>query len=231
MNKSESIKEIAKALHECQGKMGGVVKNSANPFFKSSYADLTAVLKAAKPVWHEQGITVIQHPHSQGNAVGVSTLIMHTSGEWIEHEYTLPLVKPDPQAAGSAITYARRYALAAVGLLPQIDNDAEDAMLRAPEVSKKRVQLTDDRDEYGRKILTSDEREEQTKLLGEYVKGIKECIGNDDAMGMSQLWDELDDDQKTILWVAPTKGGPFTKEERQYISDVRQKIKSQVKGN
>jgi len=108
---------------------------------------------------------------------------------------------------------------------------AGEDLPQVPETPKKRVQLTDDRDEYGRKILTSDEREEQTKLLGEYVKGIKECIGNDDAMGMSQLWDELDDDQKTILWVAPTKGGPFTKEERQYISDVRQKIKAKVEGN
>ncbi len=62
---------------------------------------------------------------------------MHTSGEWLEQEYYLPIVKRDPQAAGSAITYARRYALQSIAGIPTADDDAESAMLRGSQVSEK----------------------------------------------------------------------------------------------
>lgn len=216
MNKSESIVNISAALHACQGEMGGVVKNSANPFFKSSYADLTAVLQAAKPIWHKHGITVIQHPHSSERGVGVSTLMLHTSGEFIEHEYTLPLVKADPQAAGSAITYARRYSLQALALIPTVDDDAEAAMLR------------EQRDEYGRKVMTKEERAKETNALQSTIDAIKIGVANDDALAVIQCWLELDEDEKTTLWVAPSKGGPFTTAERQYIRDCASKTPEQL---
>ena len=69
-------------------------------------------------------------PVSNENGVGVSTRLMHISGQWLEMEYTLPTVKKDPQASGSAITYARRYALQSIAGIPTADDDAESAMLR-----------------------------------------------------------------------------------------------------
>ena len=110
--------------------MGGAVKDSANPFFKSSYADLTSVIKAIKQPFADNGLSYTQFPVSNENGVGVSTRLMHISGQWLEMEYTLPTVKKDPQASGSAITYARRYALQSIAGIPTADDDAESAMLR-----------------------------------------------------------------------------------------------------
>jgi hypothetical protein len=110
--------------------MGGAVKDSANPFFKSSYADLTSVIKAIKQPFADNGLSYTQFPVSNENGVGVSTRLMHISGQWLEMEYTLPTVKKDPQASGSAITYARRYALQSIAGIPTADDDAEAAMLR-----------------------------------------------------------------------------------------------------
>jgi len=130
MRSSESINELASALCAAQSQMGGAVKDSANPFFKSSYADLTSVIKAIKQPFADNGLSYTQFPVSNENGVGVSTRLMHISGQWLEMEYTLPTVKKDPQASGSAITYARRYALQSIAGIPTADDDAESAMLR-----------------------------------------------------------------------------------------------------
>jgi len=130
MKSSESINELASALCAAQSQMGGAVKDSGNPFFKSSYADLTSVIKAIKQPFADNGLSYTQFPVSNENGVGVSTRLMHISGQWLEMEYTLPTVKKDPQASGSAITYARRYALQSIAGIPTADDDAESAMLR-----------------------------------------------------------------------------------------------------
>ena len=130
MNSSESIKNLSSALVKAQKTMGGAVKDSKNPFFKSSYADLTSVIKAIKEPFASAGIAYTQFPINDENRVGVVTRLMHESGEWLETSYTLPLVKNDPQSAGSAITYARRYALQSIAGIPTADDDAESAMIR-----------------------------------------------------------------------------------------------------
>ena len=130
MKSSESINELATALCAAQSQMGGAVKDSANPFFKSSYADLTSVIKAIKQPFADNGLSYTQFPVNDDSGVGVSTRLMHISGQWLEMEYTLPTVKKDPQAAGSAITYARRYALQSIAGIPTAEDDAESAMLR-----------------------------------------------------------------------------------------------------
>lgn len=136
MKSSESINELASALCNAQGQMGGAVKDSANPFFKSSYADLTSVIKAIKQPFADNGLSYTQFPVSNENGVGVSTRLMHISGQWLEMDYTLPTVKKDPQASGSAITYARRYALQSIAGIPTADDDAESAMLRGDHKKK-----------------------------------------------------------------------------------------------
>lgn len=130
MNSSESIKNLSAALVKAQASMGGAVKDSKNPFFNSSYADLTSVIMAIKEPFSKAGIAYTQFPTNDENRVGVVTRLMHESGEWLETSYTLPLVKNDPQAAGSAITYARRYALQSIAGIPTADDDAESAMIR-----------------------------------------------------------------------------------------------------
>jgi hypothetical protein len=130
MNSSEKINELATALCKAQAAMGGAVKDSANPFFKSSYADLTSVIKAIKQPFADNDLSYTQFPVSDENGIGVVTRLMHNNGQWMELGYTLPIVKRDPQAAGSAITYARRYALQSMAGIPTADDDAESAVIR-----------------------------------------------------------------------------------------------------
>ena len=130
MESSESINELASALCAAQSQMGGAVKDSANPFFKSSYADLTSVIKAIKQPFADNGLSYTQFPVSNENGMGVCTRLMHVSGQWLEGQFTLPVVKRDPQAASSSLTYARRVSLSAIAGIPTADDDAESAMLR-----------------------------------------------------------------------------------------------------
>lgn len=135
MRTSETVAAIQAAFTKAQSEMGGAVKDSANPFFKSKYADLVAVIKAIKEPFEKNDLSYMQFPITTPDGIGVITRINHKSGEFIESEFTLPLTKLDPQAAGSAITYARRYALQAICGVPAVDDDAEMAMMRQPQDS------------------------------------------------------------------------------------------------
>jgi len=127
MNKSESIKNLAAALCKAQSVMGGASKDKENPFFKKNYADLGSVVAVIKGPFADNGLSYSQFPISEGDKVGVETILMHSSGEWLSNVLLLPMVKPDPQKAGSAITYARRYALQAIAGIPSEDDDGNAA--------------------------------------------------------------------------------------------------------
>ena len=127
MNNSESIKEIATALHAAQGEMSGAKKAAANPFFKSKYADMNSVVDAVRVPFHNHGLSYSQFPLFEDGKVGVETLLMHVSGEFISSVLMLPMSKQDAQAAGSAITYARRYALQSIAGIPAEDDDGNAA--------------------------------------------------------------------------------------------------------
>ena len=199
MKSSELINELANALCNAQGQMGGAVKDSSNPFFKSSYADLTSVIKAIKQPFSNNGLSYTQFPVSNEHGVGVSTRLMHVSGQWLEMEYTLPTVKKDPQASGSAITYARRYALQSIAGIPTADDDAESAMLRSGKTEKQ---------------LAEEAYQDAIMDLMPSVKAIKDGIAINDFSTASEAWQELTDTEKQLLWVAPSKGGVFTTQER-----------------
>jgi len=127
MNKSESIKKLAAALNKFQASISGAKKKSKNPFFKSNYADLKEVIECAKEALSENGLSYSQFPISAEGKAGVRTILMHESGEWMEDTLLLACVKQDPQAYGSAITYARRYALQAILGIPSEDDDGNNA--------------------------------------------------------------------------------------------------------
>jgi len=125
MEKSESIKALAKALSQFQNEVGVIPKNSTNPFFNSKYADLSDILTAIKKPLHAAGLSVSQLPTGEHT---LTTILMHESGEFISSAYAMKPKKDDPQGIGSAITYQRRYALGAVlGLNIDEDDDANAA--------------------------------------------------------------------------------------------------------
>jgi len=149
MLKSDSIKELTAALSKAQSEFKPVVKNANNPFFKSTYATLDAVIDATKEALTKNGLAVIQGNEPTETGVIVTTFLSHSSGEWIESQLAMPVTKPDPQGYGSAITYGRRYALSAIlNVASEEDDDANTASTKngtvASPVVKKQTQYTPD---------------------------------------------------------------------------------------
>lgn len=125
---SQDIGELAAALAVAQGEITGALKDSANPFFKSRYADLASVWDACRTSLSKNGLAVIQVAStSEAGAAVITTTLAHKSGQWIRGIISLMPVKSDPQGMGSALTYARRYALAAMVGVAQVDDDANSA--------------------------------------------------------------------------------------------------------
>jgi len=131
MRNSENLASISPALVKAINAIEGVKKGAANPFFKSKYANLESVIEAAHDALAANGLAVMQGPGPMdGNCITLTTRLIHESGEWIETDFSLPAGKMDPQAAGSAITYARRYSLMAMLNMPAVDDDGEASMPR-----------------------------------------------------------------------------------------------------
>lgn len=141
MNKSESIAKLAIALSKLQGEVTDAAKDKAA--YNYSYADLAGVLEIARPLCLKYELAVTQLCTNANEIdIGITTILMHSSGEWVESTFTMPISSAKAsnaaQAAGSIITYCRRYALAAILGITQVDNDAQDtAPVKAPHTSSK----------------------------------------------------------------------------------------------
>lgn len=140
---------LHKALAKAQSEFPLVKKEDSNPFFKSKYAGLPAVLEVALPVLHKNGLYLSQAPISEGERIGVKTTITHAeSGDSIESSFTVALTKNDPQGAGSALTYTKRYAIVSI-LSLNVDEDDDGNLatnLKAPKPLTKEDIKSDDID-------------------------------------------------------------------------------------
>jgi len=125
---SDNIGLLMEAMNRAQLKMVPAKKEHENPFFKSKYADLATVWDAVAP-FREEGIVLTQSPaESPDGYIVLDTQLTHLSGQWMRSRLKMRLAKDDPQGAGSALTYARRYALGCMtGLVTEIDDDGNAA--------------------------------------------------------------------------------------------------------
>lgn len=124
METSQSIKEIASALKDWHALEISVTKDAVNPHFKSKFTSLDNIIATIRAPLSKCGLAFAQFPDGDG----LTTILTHTSGEWIKSTANLKLAKEDPQGQGSAYTYARRYALSAVlGLATDEDDDGNEA--------------------------------------------------------------------------------------------------------
>ncbi|MEM9752574.1 MAG: ERF family protein [Planctomycetota bacterium] len=128
--------KLAAALAKAQAEMSAAIKDAMNPHFNSSYADLASVWDACRGPLTKHGLSVIQRPSFNGSALRIETILLHESGEHLSSTLAVPVnarvknTTPDVQAVGSAMTYARRYALMAmVGIAPD-DDDGNAAALQ-----------------------------------------------------------------------------------------------------
>lgn len=133
LNMSPTICELAKALSKAQGKMSHAIKETTNVYFRSKYADLASVVDASRPALVDNGLSIVQY--TRGNVL--YTMLLHSSGEWIRGHIELKPMRQakdkgwedshDPQSYGSCITYARRYAMAAITGVATEDDDGNAA--------------------------------------------------------------------------------------------------------
>lgn len=163
---SEQINELITALSKAQGEIKNANKTSVNPHYKSKYADLTEFWEACREPLSKHGLAVIQTMgRDDKEMVSLITTLAHSSGQWVKSVY--PLICKDstnPQAMGSAITYGRRYSLAAIiGIAPdEPDDDAEKAMNRG---EKKKEPP---------RMINADEWNELCHLIGKCDKNFQE---------------------------------------------------------
>jgi hypothetical protein len=189
MNTSESTIEITKALIAFHQEIGKIKKDAKNPFFKSDYATLSSILEAIKDPLTSNGLTFVQFPDGEN---GLTTRLMHESGEWMEATYRMIPAKNDPQGLGSAITYQRRYSLGAVlGL--NIDNDDDGNPASSPAVAPKATSKPRTKEEVAYaelkgKILT----ESDFGKLEQYKASLMEKSGVVTPTQLRDLLDQID---------------------------------------
>lgn len=133
MKTSTSIAALAAALAKAQGQLEGAKKDSTNPHFKSRYADLASVVEAIKGCFPVNGLSYVQTVVTAESGVGVETMLLHSSGEWVCGEpFYVPVERANAQGFGSALTYCRRYSLAAIAGVAPEDDDGNAAAAAAP---------------------------------------------------------------------------------------------------
>jgi len=147
MNRSESIVEIAKAMSQFQNEVEQPAKTKENPYLKTSYVPLENVVNAINKVAPKKGLSFTQWPliEAQGK-VGVATLLMHQSGEFIEYDpMYMQVDKPSPQSYGAVITYIKRYSLSAIfGITSDEDDDGNLASESSQQSGKQGKQASNE---------------------------------------------------------------------------------------
>ncbi len=197
MNRSENINELAASLAKAQakiatapkdslGKVQGTTKAGKEYEYTYQYSTLADVWTACRAALSENGLAVIQTAVTAGAMVKITTLLAHASGQWVSEETALVAANEKPQSVGSAITYGRRYTLAAmVGVVSDEDDDGAAATHgKQPEKPNGKpagppTPTADQGDEYLRlkKLLidskTAAQRSEATREIREsHAKGL-----------------------------------------------------------
>jgi len=196
MKQSENITDLATALCLAQAQMGGAIKDSNNPFFKSTYADLASVMRVLKEPLSNNGLSFVQFPITSegGQGIGVSTMLMHNSGQWLQGEYLLPMDKVNPQGALAAITYARRGALQSLFGIPAVDDDGNSLVNHnapvAQEPPQKRVSKTLVQSVVAL-VISSQASEETSELV--------EALAELDEIEKQVIWKQLTTKQKEFV--------------------------------
>jgi hypothetical protein len=165
MQKSETIAALSKAIALSQLQVENASKSSVNPHFKSKYADLAEILNTVRPIFSANNIAIVQMPSFEQGVASVETMLCHESGEFISSVCSAPVGKQDAQGVGSAITYLRRYSLAAMAGIAQEDDDGNHAVQQPRQAPPTRK-------------LSNAERE----------MGVKDMKGAPDEAALRQVW-------------------------------------------
>lgn len=196
---SPEIDKLAISLAKARAKFERVIKDASNPFFKSKYADLSNIIEATALPLAENGLSIIQGPGKIADGrVELTTIMLHSSGQWIRCESEMLVAKQDAQGIGSAITYGRRYAEQSILNVAGEDDDGNAAS------SKGKPSVTESNDQYDQR--TEDQKvvmQAQAQALHEAMKrtGKSEALvsGYLKEKGYKQFEQVLRSDFQTVL--------------------------------
>jgi hypothetical protein len=198
MQRSETINEISAALAKAQGMLRPAIKDTINPFFKSVYADLAAIIDVIREPLSSNGLAIFQSIETDAGDVVITTLLSHTSGQWIETALRLKPTKNDPQGVASAATYGRRIGLQSlVGVAADTDDDGNAASAtptqKAAAEPKAKAQEID---ELRQKMVI----ESEVLALGSAMGAVTDSAGMDACRAtFSKLSSKITAEQRTEL--------------------------------
>ena len=183
MPAKQTHESLASALAAAQGEMSNASKNAKNPHFRSTYADLASLRDAVLPVLAAHGIALIQLCDGDGQSVSVTTRLLFGAESMDCGRLTLPIAgaRSNPaQAAGAAITYARRYQLGAVAGVAATEDDDGNSLDGTRAAPQKRQQAPTDS-----KAKTTLRHDVGCKSPGDADAVIRYI--SDDALGLGDL--------------------------------------------
>src|SRR5690554_6753450 len=185
MKTSESIANIAVALIGFQSEVANPEKKGINPHFKSKYAELDDIINTIRPTLEKHGLAFIQNPVQSDGQVGVYTVLIHKSGEYIQFDpVMIPLQKATPHQVGAALTYAKRYSLgAALGLATEEDTDGNEINNQSSKNKQVKQETPGERKAKGIKAMY-DEAKRKNLTEAEYKAILKAETGKTDAKGL-----------------------------------------------
>ena len=184
---SPTVGKIAEALCRAQAELPAAIKGCVNPHLKNRYADLNAIYEAARATLAKHDLAVVQTMQpTDGTRAHVRTMLAHKSGEWIAGELVMPLDRQGgAQGMGSAITYARRYSLAAIiGIVTEEDDDAEAAQGRGKAAQAKVKQQRQEAAASNADPMTEAQRK---KLFAVVKQALPEASREDVLMELSDI--------------------------------------------
>lgn len=225
MNKSAEIGKLSEALAHAQGAIAPAKKDTANTYFKSRYADLTAIREACRKPLSDNGLAIMQLPRLESMTVTVETVLSHASGEWISSEVSAAVDKSTPQVVGSAITYLRRYGLQAmIGIAAEDDDDGEaaegrDAPTRQIQQAAKPEQhpnVTAAAEVLGAKIETKPAKT-PPHVMALWARMVK-------AMGEEKAKEQLELAKKQVFGASPPPSSTWTAEDTAKVAAIAEDI-------
>jgi len=198
MNRSETLTELAPAFAKAQSQMRHAEKDAVNPAFKSKYATLASVIDAVRQPLADNGLAFTQVTVETETGVGIETVLLHSSGQWISSLTIMPAGKATPHGVAAAFTYAKRYGLASLlGISAETDDDGNVATKSAAPRRSTSVAQT---------VVEETKAQVDDSRLLDVIIALRESIDDDDGLGIQQVWQELDNDTKTVVWTRLESG-------------------------
>lgn len=203
---SDNINELMAALAKAQGQIQGASKDKVNPHFKSKYADLASIWDACRESLskNQLGVTQTAMSDAEGHLILVTTL-GHSSGQWMRSYMPILMQRQDAQGMGSALTYTRRFSLAAmVGVAPDDDDGeaagrSDNSNVKPLYNQKKQHQQPEQEPAKIANKLSKQQLEDIGRVMGEDEEYKRIVKAHYDKLGKTKPTDLTNDDYVAIM--------------------------------